>query len=618
MQDIRSEPTANAWQQVAPSFVLLAAAWFALVTGLTDAGVLGFRKVVLGELIRRSMHVGWMAPVAYLVFFALPALALYFVVRRWPRLVPPVVAIGLIALASTTSILLLLVYQKLHDAALALLALGLAVQIARVAANRLTAFARMLRRTTPLLALLVVLIGAGTFATQAWAERSVVRGLPAARAGAPNILFIILDTVRAASMGLYGHAKANTPNLERWASRGVIFERAISPSSWTLPSHASMFTGRPPHQLSTHWLTPLDNAQPTLAELLRDNGYRTGGFVANLQYATWEMGLDRGFERYRDYQVSFGQVVMNSTLGRFIATRRSLRTLVGTDEILGRKNAAAVNAEFLDWVAGVEDRPFFAFLNFFDAHDPYLPPDTFYRAMAGRARPDHLSPLRRIPVNARRNGIGAEAHELELDSYDASIAYLDYELDRLFKALRARGVLDNTIVVVTSDHGEEFGEHGLYLHGNSLYMQSLHVPLMIWGPAGTPSMRVATPVSLTDLAATLGELAQINASTLGGTSLAAHWRGTVRTSPAVLSEIQKGIRLPEWYPVSRGDMASIISDDHHYIRGGNPNEQLFDWRADPWEQTDLVPTQPGQALLGPLRTKLDAASTQSGVKRREQ
>ena len=598
-------PRAHAWQQHAPSMILIAGVWFALLTGLIDAGVHGFRKIVLGELIRRSVHVAWMAPVAYVAMFAIPTILLYVIARRWPRMLPPVFAIASLALISTTSILLLFLYQKLHDAALALLAIGLAVQIGRVAAGRLPGFTRLVRRTTPVLAAIVVLLALTIGGSRALQERSIVRALPAARSGAPNVLFIILDTVRAASLGLYGHSAPTTPHLDRWAARGVVFERAIAPSSWTLPSHASMFTGLPPHRLSTHWLTPLDDAQPTVAEAFRDHGYRTGAFVANLQYATWEMGIDRGFERYRDYQVSPSQIVMNSTLGRFIATRRSLRTLIGTDEILGRKNAAAVNAEFLDWVANVEERPFFAFLNFYDAHDPYLPPDTFFQAITGQARPHRLSPLRRVPVSARRAGLSATAHKLELDSYDAAIAYLDHELDRLFRALEEKGVLDNTIVVVTSDHGEEFAEHGLYLHGNSLYMPSLHVPLMLWGPAGIPAgTRVNPAVSLTDLAATLTELAGIDRSGLGGSPLSAFWGGNAPLNRPVLSEIQKGVRLPEWYPVSESDMASVVVGGMHYIQGGTTREQLFDWANDPMEQRDLAAERGALPALGTLRHAL--------------
>jgi len=590
------------WLLVRPEIILVATVWVALLTGLFDAGVIGIRKFLLGELVHRSPHVVWMAPAAYVALFALPGLCLYAFARLAPRRCRPGLAFGLLMLAATTSALLMLFHQRLHPVALVLLAIGLAAQLGKWAGAHVSGFSRFVRRTTPMLVLLVILLGTGIGGSQWWAERSEIRALPAARTGAPNVVFIILDTVRAASMSLYGYGRPNTPRLEEWARAGVVFERAVAPSSWTLPSHASMFTGLAPHALSTHWLRPLDDRQPTLAEVFRANGYRTAGFVANLQYATAEMGLGRGFSRYEDYQISPGQILMNSALGRFLTTRRSLRTLVGTDEIVGRKKAADVGRDFLAWADGLKDRPFFAFLNYYDAHDPYLPPDSFYQTFAGTQRANRLSPLRRIGVRARRNGLSPADQRQEVVSYDASIAYLDFELDRLFKQLDQRGLLRNTLLVVTSDHGEEFGEHGLYLHGNDLYMTSLHVPLVIRLPGTVPAgVTVAQPVSLTDLAVTIADIAGVHGARLGGQSLAPLWRGGNRIEGPVRSELQKGIRLPEWYPVAAGDMTSLVWEGKQYIRSAPDREELFDWSADPLALRNVLQQYQHSDLLTYLR-----------------
>jgi len=129
------------------------------------------------------------------------------------------------------------------------------------------------------------------------------------RPGMPNVLLIVLDTVRAKSLGLYGYGRPTTPRLERLARYGTVFKSAFSTAPWTLASHATMFTGRYPHELSTGFLSPLDTTYLTLAELFTSEGYQTAGFAANTFYASQEFGLSRGFTHYEDYRVSGRQVL---------------------------------------------------------------------------------------------------------------------------------------------------------------------------------------------------------------------------------------------------------------------------------------------------------------------
>jgi arylsulfatase A-like enzyme len=590
--------------------LLLTGVWAALAVGWLDVAMVGVRKFVLGDFVHRSAHVVWMAPAAYLLMFVPPAAVLALLSRRWPRLVTLRTGTFILLFPASLGILVQLLYQRIHAAALLALALGIAFQAARLAGAHAPSFSRMVRRTTPVLALAVVAAGAGVGIWRTLAERASLASLPSARTGATNVLFIILDTVRSANLGLYGYQRPTTPRLERFATRGVVFDQAISPSSWTLPSHASMFTGREPRALSAGWLTPLDGAVPTIAEVLRGRGYATAGFVANLQYGTYETGLDRGFIRYSDYPISLGQIFMHSGLGVFLAARRALRTLVGTDEVLGRRNADRINADFFGWLDGVEGRPFFAFLNYYDAHDPYLPPDEFFRKLTGRERPGRLSPLRRLTVRERREGVRPADLRLEIDSYDAAIAYLDDRIGRLLDDLERRGILDNTVVVIASDHGEEFGEHGVYYHGHSLYLPSLHVPLIVAYPGGPAGLRVSEPVSLTDIAPTIAQLAGIEETTgLGGRSLAPQWarpeqHASVaggRTSSPVRSELEKGVRLPDWYPVSIGDMTSVVADGLHYIRNGDGREELFDLGSDPHERHDVARQAAARVRLATIR-----------------
>ena len=614
IRSIESPVVGAAERRAAEDFIspLVLAIWFGVVTGLLEVAVLGFRKLVLHEMIGRSVHFLWMAPLFYVCTFVLLMVPVAIAARRRPAQMMRLSVFAL-AGAAAVSLLILLVYNRLHNAALLILALGIAVQAARVSTRRSAAFGRLVRSTTTFLVGFVLLTGVTLGAWRGTAEKLRVRDLPPAAAGVKNVLLIILDTVRAANLGLYGYPRPTTPELQRLAASSTVFERAVAPSPWTLPSHASLFTGLPASELSASWLTPLDAGHRTLAETFRAQGYETAGFVANLIFGTWETGLDRGFIRYEDFPISAGQIVMNSALGRFVAGRWKLREFIGSDEVLGRKNAQRINEDFLRWVGRSRERPFLAFLNYYDAHDPYLPPDNFYEKFAGHKRANQLSPLRRIPVPERRRGVSSAALKIELDSYDASLAYLDDSLGQLFRELERRGLLANTLVVVTADHGEEFGEHGLWYHGNSLYFNALHVPLLMRLPGRVPeAQRVQPEVSLTDLAATIVETAGLpKSAAFPGSSLARFWQNEASDGP-VISSVRKGVRLPAWYPISTGDMVSVVEHGKHYIRAATGREELFDIVTDPREAHDLVRSA-GADDLNAFRAA--AAGRASGTRR---
>ncbi|HEU4565395.1 MAG TPA: sulfatase, partial [Gemmatimonadaceae bacterium] len=410
----------------------------------------------------------------------------------------------------------------------------------------------------------------------------------------------ILDTVRAASLSLYGYAQPTTPKLARWAARGVVFEQAMAPAPWTLPSHGTLFTGRWPHELSAGWLTPLDGRWPTLAERFAARGYRTAGFVANHFYTTHESGLERGFLRYEDFRHSLPQLVLSSAIGQTVVAMHDAASAVGSrrdipaaawhalrpppERLADRKAAPVVREEFEEWLEEQPtDRPFFAFLNYFDAHKPYEAPAEFRRRITG-------------PGESRR-------------AYDASIAYLDDEVSRLLGDLARSGELRNTLVVITSDHGELFGAHGLTGHGNSLYLPLLRVPLVMMMPSRVPAgVRVDTAVTLRDLAATIVDLAGLGGSPpVPGKSLARFWGGTASdAAPSpLLSEVEKGINTPPEHPVSRGDMRSLITMPWHYIRNGDGREELYDIVSDPAERRDLSGSEDARAALLRSREAVD-------------
>lgn len=574
------------------------ASWIAIMTGVIEVLLVVYRTQHDGGFTNRTRDVYWLAPSAYLLLFLAPAVLLVLLGRWWPRLPVLWLTVSGTTAASITALLITQFGPSLHPVALLFLALGGGIQAARAVTHPSSRFPRLAERTVPWMLLLLAGAAVGLPGLRMWRERQLATSLAAARRGAPNVLLLVLDTVRAASLSLYGYSRPTSPTLDQLGQRGVVFDQALSTAPWTLPSHASIFTGRWPHELTTSWFRPLDRSDSTLAEALSARGYATGGFVANLIYAHSETGLGRGFQRYRDFRFGLGLVLRSCTLTRRITDSRLLRTLTGSDEVLGRKPAATVNAEFLDWLDGAGQRPFFGFLNYFDAHDPYLPPEDWFLRIAGYARPNHLSPLRRLGIRQRKDRMRPEDIRLERDSYDASIAWLDHEIGRLLAELERRGLRENTIIVVTSDHGEEFGEHGVFLHGHSLYRDALHVPLIIVAPGRMPQGdRVGQPVSLRELPATiLGLIDGDSNTTFPGASLARHWSGMpLRDEAPVLSEVQQAVRMPEWYPAATGDLRALTDTTYHFIQSPDSSHQLFDWVTDPAERTNLYPTAQGQA-----------------------
>jgi arylsulfatase A-like enzyme len=253
-------------------------------------------------------------------------------------------------------------------------------------------------------------------------------------------------------------------------------------------------------------------------------------------------------------------------------------------------------------------RPFFAFLNYYDAHDPYLPPPDYFRKFAGHFRERDISPLRRAGPFVRANRLSTEEVREEIAAYDGAIAYLDNELGKLFTELERRGILDRTLVIVTSDHGEEFGEHDVFFHGHTLYRQALHVPLMMLGLPTLPAgQRIAATASLRDLPATVLHLLEMPDS-FPGQTLSRFWTGSEAASDTALSYTSKGIRIPAWLPSSGQDIQSLTTDSVHYIRG--KKDLLFNVRTDPDERSNLADYEEFGSLLRRLRIQLSGGASQ--------
>ena len=580
--------------------------WLALAGAFVEVLVL-FLKKRRDPLMLLSPDFVWMAPIALLVIII--ALVTLMELLAGRRRGPALDGFRLFVPSSLVALNLLMLVPGLAHYAAAILAAGVAVQLSRVVLAHPEAAGRLMRRTT------VWIIGAFLAAgALIWTASAPNRSGVVARGDGQrrqNVVLITLDTVRAANLSSYGYGRQTTPNLDRFSQRGVVFEDAFSTAPWTLPSHASMFTGRWPHELSADHDTPLDATYPTLAEFLRDRGYATGGFVANLKYCGASTGLSRGFQHYEDYSRSIGQLASSSTLMRTVADNFRIRRLLQNDEHLNRISGAEISARAIEWIDAQQDAPFFAFLNYFDAHEPYLPPPPFDRQFGAGRRHGRHSPLHHWLWNpaVRHRPLDDAVRQEEIDAYDGGLASLDAEVGRFLDALESRDLLGNTYVVITSDHGEEFAEHGVYEHGYSLYRPSVQVPLIVFEPLpgrSVPShVTVSTPVSLRDLPATIVDLLDLSSgSPFPGGSWWRLWHHLGNFMPAqedspLLTEVLPSPGQPDWFPSSKGEMKSLVHQGMRYIRNGDGREELYDFVTDRWERNNLVAAPDRQqALIG--------------------
>ena len=306
--------------------------------------------------------------------------------------------------------------------------------------------------------------------------------------------------------------------------------RATAP--WTVPSHASIFTAQWPHDLGVNWDTPLNENFPTLAQYLGSRGYATAGFVANTMECSYDRGLSRGFTHYEDYSLEHLLPLRTAWLvDHFLQVVSDVGVFAGRAWDVGpfrpmqdswvsrlfirwpRKDAGSINRAFVDWLSQRREpgRPFLAFLNYYDAHAPYvLPAGAAYRfGLAPRSVADFIF-LMEYWESIDKLTVRPALRRLAQDSYDNCVACLDQRLGELFDELRHRGVLDQTLVILTADHGEGFGEHALFDHGESLYRNEIGVPLLIALPASQRySGVVHETVSLRDLPATILDLVNL-------------------------------------------------------------------------------------------------------------
>ena len=462
-----------------------------------------------------TRHFVWLVPLINLALFLGIGVLLALATRRWPRRagwLSPRLIITLAILPALT-----LAGRRIYLGGLVAGRAGDRVAPGPGAGTASGPRAAAAGAELPVL-LGLVLLQAGWIVGGDRIKRWREEGRPLPPAGSPNVLLIVLDTVRADHLSLYGYPRPTTPHLERLARRGIRFDRARAAAPWTLASHANMFTGRWPHELDIEWTCPLRADVPTLAEHLGSLGYATAGFAGNTFYCSYDSGLDRGFAHYEDYVLDGlergpdGQDAERGAEADRPSSAGSCRSRIGrrwrSPRASGRTPASSI-ASSSTGCRGVGEprRPFFAFLNYVDAHAPYLlPPGAPHRFGPAPMTEAEMRFLAEGWTEADQRRFPRAARRLVRDAYDNCLAYLDERLGDLIDDLGRRGVLDQTLVIVTADHGEGLGEHELFEHGESLYRTEIRVPLLIVLPADrgrSPAPAVVdAPVSLRDIAAT--------------------------------------------------------------------------------------------------------------------
>jgi len=328
----------------------------------------------------------------------------------------------------------------------------------------------------------------------------------------PSIVLVMIDTLRADRLGCYGFTGGLTPEIDRLAARGVLFKKVCAASSWTGPSVSSIVTGMYPDELGIHGLfDPLPPAADTLAERLRDAGYATGAVVSNAIISR-VYGHDQGYDFF--YHKSYREPRAAAAAGG--GEEKKPRLPVFT--------ADKVTDNALEWIAKAR-RPFFLYAHYTDPHEPYLPPAAWLDRVIG----DRERVGRDLLLDARFAHVPLTPSQLDgvRASYEAEIAFTDHEVGRLLRGLPA-----GTIVVLTGDHGEEFKEHGWFLHGHTLFEELVHIPLVFAGPGIPRGLEVEEPASHTDITPTILDLAGKDPEGgLDGLSLAPFFRNSSELAP---------------------------------------------------------------------------------------
>jgi choline-sulfatase len=434
------------------------------------------------------------------------------------------------------------------------------------------------RSSVAAFALLVAVAGAVSFTTRpARGLATAPAGIPPGLEDAPNIILIGVDTLRADRLSCYGYADSETPHMDALAVDGVRYAEMTAQASWTKPSFATIFTSLYP---SSHTATGkphrLPQAVATLAEVLAAGGYHTGGFADNPSISA-AFGFDQGFTDYVYLEPSYfflGAEAASQT-ALYQVLRRVWAMLSGQSIYVQNfyQEAAVVNRHALDWLETNKGTRFLLFLHYMDPHDPYFehPYNGVGYARASNQQPDPA--------------LAPTFSQL----YDGEVRYLDEHLGQVFDWLKAEGLYDDALIVLTADHGEEFQEHGGWWHGQTLYQEQIAVPLIVKYPDGARAGTVVTALARSlDIAPTVLAVAGVPIpEAMMGRSLLS------QTEPPSYTFAEEDFE---------GNVLHALRTPNHKLiltNAGNPRdlpvEALFNLVADPGEQQNLFAADPGRA-----------------------
>ncbi len=416
----------------------------------------------------------------------------------------------------------------------------------------------------------------------------------------PNVAILLLDCARADHLGCYGHERPTTPCIDRLAEESTLFERALSPSIWTLESVASLFTGLYPTQHRTHYGNPsLDRSVPTMAQWLADLGYETRSATRN-PWIVPETGLTRGFDTAIDIRAAARMGPMAKWGRRAAAAGLPLGAIRGAWQALNRRiearmqdaGASRINATVERWLdAREQSRPFFLFIDYMEAHGPYTAPDAHRRRFLSPAVDEKT--LSRVPLqswayHADPSLLTPENVEILDGLYSGALSYLDEKIGAMVDLLERKGILDDTILVITADHGENLGEHGLVGHNYCVYDTLAHVPLICRYPSAFQGgSRIDQLVQSIDILPTLEEI-------LGS------------AAPEHQSRSRRGISLTGGGDTHEHALVEYLEPNLDLIRARRPDVDLSEldraWRAIRDERWKLARASDGTSELYDLES----------------
>ena len=394
----------------------------------------------------------------------------------------------------------------------------------------------------------------------------------------PNVLLIVIDTLRADHLGVYGYTRPTSPRLDALAASGVRFANARSTSGWTAPSVASILTGFYPinHGIELPGAR-LGPKTPTLALGLRTGGYQTAAYSANPAFVSQRQGFDRGFDEFEVLRAGIADSKEDADVVVGAPTSKNLKVA----------NAGQVSDASLEWLSRVDtSKPFFLYLHYFDPHGGYYPPPEYAKRFG--VSPD--SPMLTVKQHEFWSKLpGPEDLQTLKALYDGEVAFTDHEIGRVLDALPADRP---TLIVVSADHGEEFMDHGGMSHGRTLFEEELRVPLIFAGPSVKPGVVVQVPVIIADIWPTLAEMIGLPVpADIDGRSLA--------------SSVREGQEPPArtlFADLVKANKRQIMIHRHAVLRGSRKLLQnmtagydLYDLGTDPGEQHDLLPQEEERA-----------------------